>query len=487
MTEETRFIVFALSRVLSDAEHDALQIVGKHAGEIAHEDNPGDVLHVPSKRDFLKSHHDHACGRADDEHGTSHAGAVGEELPEDAVLGEVARFSHGIHSHAACHERHVVHDAGEHADDAGDGEVVAVKPDVQSAAEQVQCANLFQCGDSHEDAEEEENRAHVDAGEHVGHAFLHATFFAGFRQVTIEHLRHGPEHAQHEQDADEGRQVCDAFEDGNEDETADAEEEDEFSLHAVQVVSIGDFAGVFVFAVFDVAFQFCLQQQCGNHHGDDGRHEDFLDDAGCGDESFVPKHDGGHVADGREGTAAVGCDDDEGGINQAVTAFRDEFAQNHNHHDACGEVVKDGGEDEGEPCDSPKEFPLAFCFEHVSHEVESPVLVHELHDGHGSHEEEERGGSASEVVFDGSADDQGNLVAHGIRKILCGVNHEKSPTPNEHQQGNRCFVDFRHTLDGNEEIAQDKCCYNADGQCGHVNGACGASFKGLKVFSNPQK
>ena len=32
-------------------------------------------------------------------------------------------------------------------------------------------------------------------------------------------------------------------------------------------------------------------------------------------------------------------------------------------------------------------------------------------------------------------------------------NHEKCPAANEHQQGNGCLVDFCHTLNGYEEIA----------------------------------
>jgi hypothetical protein len=39
---------------------------------------------------------------------------------------------------------------------------------------------------------------------------------------------------------------------------------------------------------------------------------------------------------------------------------------------------------------------------------------------------------------------------------LPGVNHEKCPARNKHQQSNGCLVDFRDAFNGNEEIADDK-------------------------------
>ena len=37
--------------------------------------------------------------------------------------------------------------------------------------------------------------------------------------------------------------------------------------------------------------------------------------------------------------------------------------------------------------------------------------------------------------------------------VAAWINHEKCPAANEHQQGNGCLVDFCHTLNGYEEIA----------------------------------
>ena len=58
-------------------------------------------------------------------------------------------------------------------------------------------------------------------------------------------------------------------------------------------------------------------------------------------QSLVPEHDGGNVADWRESTTRVGCDDDEGSINHAILVVGDELTQNHNHHDTGGQIVED--------------------------------------------------------------------------------------------------------------------------------------------------
>ena len=79
------------------------------------------------KRYLLQAHDHHTGCRADDEHRAANAGAVGQQLPEDAVLRKVAHFGHRVHAHAAGNERNVVNDARHDADDAGDEVVVAVE------------------------------------------------------------------------------------------------------------------------------------------------------------------------------------------------------------------------------------------------------------------------------------------------------------------------------------------------------------------------
>ena len=49
-------------------------------------------------------------------------------------------------------------------------------------------------------------------------------------EMTIEHLCGGPENAENEEDAYERRQMCDALEDGHENQTAHTDYEDSLTL-----------------------------------------------------------------------------------------------------------------------------------------------------------------------------------------------------------------------------------------------------------------
>ena len=44
------------------------QPVAQDAGQITHEGDPRDFLHVPAEGDFLQSHDHHAGSTSDDEH-----------------------------------------------------------------------------------------------------------------------------------------------------------------------------------------------------------------------------------------------------------------------------------------------------------------------------------------------------------------------------------------------------------------------------------
>ena len=143
---------------------------------------------------------------------------------------KVACCGHGVHAHAAGHEGHVVDNARKHADDACHHEVVAVEPFVQPQAELRKYAYHFQTGHGHEDAQEKEDGAHVNAREHIGDALLCAAVVAAVGQVAVEYLRYGPQYAEYKQDAYERRQVGDALEYGHEDEAAYAQEKYDFTL-----------------------------------------------------------------------------------------------------------------------------------------------------------------------------------------------------------------------------------------------------------------
>ena len=114
------------------------EVVADDTGEIAHESNPCDLLHVPTEGDLLQTHNHYSGCATYDEHRAAHAGTVSQQLPEDTVNRHVAGSGNGIHAHAACHERNIVHDARQNTDDTGHEIVVAVEYGVQTLAQFVQ-------------------------------------------------------------------------------------------------------------------------------------------------------------------------------------------------------------------------------------------------------------------------------------------------------------------------------------------------------------
>jgi len=105
--------------------------IADDTGEVTHEGNPRDTLHIPAEGDLLETHDHHTSSRADDEHGTSDTGAVSQQLPEDAIDSHVANCLYGIHTHATCHKGHIVNNRGKYTDDTSDEIVVARKDGIE--------------------------------------------------------------------------------------------------------------------------------------------------------------------------------------------------------------------------------------------------------------------------------------------------------------------------------------------------------------------
>lgn len=66
-----------------------------------------------------------------------------------------------------------------------------------------------------------------------------------------------------------------------------------------------------------------------------------------------------------------------------------QFAQDHDHYDARGEVVEDSREEERQEGDAPQQCAFAFALHHATHPVKPTVLIHDFHDGQYSYEEEQ--------------------------------------------------------------------------------------------------
>ncbi len=332
--------------------------------------------------------------------------------------------------------------------------MVALEGHVESFSQLREHADGLQTGHGHQNAEEEQNRGHIDARQHIRHALLHGTFLFFLFQAGVEHLCHRPEHAQHEQNADERRQVGNRLENRHENQSAHTEEENRFALAGRKL------AGLETLRLLLGEGQFALQrerQDVGrNHHRHERRQENLHNHARRRNHALVPEHDCRHVADGREGAARIGCNHHQGSVNQAVFLVADELPENHNHHNRRGQIVEDGRQDERHEGDAPEQFFLARGLQHVAHKIKAAVLINEFHDGHRAHQEEQCGRGGAEVSFNLLAHDEGFPLANGRSQILCRINHEERPADDKHQQRNGRLVHFRYTFDGNAEVADDE-------------------------------
>ena len=171
---------FRSSGYISEYKH-LLNPITQDAGKISQEGYPRDTLHVPSKGNLLQPHYHYSTGTAYDEHRTSHTRTIGQQLPEDTVNSHVPCGSYGIHSHTACHQRHIVYYRREHTDNARYQIVIATEHLMQSLPHHGQHTDGFQTGNSHQYAQEEEDGGHVDARKYLRYTLQHGT-------ILVRHL-----------------------------------------------------------------------------------------------------------------------------------------------------------------------------------------------------------------------------------------------------------------------------------------------------------
>ena len=156
---------------------------------------------VPSKADLLQTHRHYAGGAADDQYRSAYARTIGRSCQNTPSTAKAPASCRGVHADAASHERHVVHDAGEHADEARHQVVVAMEGMVEALSHDRQHAHLLQAGHRHQDAEEEEDGAHIDAAQQLADPLAHVACCLGpFRQAE-EQLRHRPKNGKDKQNA----------------------------------------------------------------------------------------------------------------------------------------------------------------------------------------------------------------------------------------------------------------------------------------------
>lgn len=280
----------------------------------------------------------------------------------------------------------------------------------------------------------------------LAHATCHRVVLGG---GTVEALGDCPEQSEHEQYAHERRQVGKIAEYGDEDESAHTEEE-----HRAPLPS-GEYRHIVlrqVLSHIELSLQRELQYEYRHHHRHERRQEQFCQHSARCYHALYPQHDGRNVSYGRERASRVGGYYHYRGEYHALLVVAYELAQHHNHHDGRGEIVEYGREEERHEGDAPQQFALATGLHDVAHEVESAIGVHNLHDGHRSHEEEQSLGSVAEVHFQNLAHMRGyrphafRRTADGGGEILSGVCHVCRPAQYAHEKRHCRLVHFGETL-----------------------------------------
>ena len=220
--------------------------------------------------DAFQSHDDHARCRADNQHASAHARAIGQELPEGTVLHEIHQITrrraighHGfrgnrVHAHRACHERHVIDNGRKRTNHQIDDIHVSYFR-IQPIGEAIQDAHVAQDVDRQEDAEEEEQRRPVNAVHHLVQA--HFQVFVQVLFPGIHEFGRNPEETYTQQDAHEGRQVGQCLEYGHEKEAEDTQEENGQPFARREVGSRAARLGLYEGGGCDFALQTSEQQQ----------------------------------------------------------------------------------------------------------------------------------------------------------------------------------------------------------------------------------
>jgi len=174
--------------------------------------------------------------------------------------------------------------------------VVAIEHDVQALTQSSQYTNLSQARYCHQDTEEEEDGTHINTRKQLGYSLLSALGISSTMQTAIENFGSSPENAQYQKDSYEWRQVGDTLEDRNEDQAAYSQPEHCLALTFGEIADRCILLGRNL-RHHEFALQHGLKDEGRNHHGNHRWNEDFGNNAGCSNQSLVPEHNGGNIAD----------------------------------------------------------------------------------------------------------------------------------------------------------------------------------------------
>ena len=146
-----------------------LRDIDHRACQVSQQGVKRDVLQVPHELDPLEAHHHDTRRRADDQHASAHAGAIGQELPEHAVLHEIGQINgirrggdhhvgrHGIHADRPGHQRDVIDHRREGTDNQVHDEDIP-QARIQPTGKLGEDSTTFQGVDGEQDTQEEKKR-----------------------------------------------------------------------------------------------------------------------------------------------------------------------------------------------------------------------------------------------------------------------------------------------------------------------------------------
>ena len=239
----------------------------------------------------------------------------------------------------------------------------------------------------------------------------------------------------------------DGLEYRNKDETAHTQPEDGSAL---RLREHRHFRHLQVLLLIESPFQRETQYQRRNNHRHQRRYEYLGQHTLSGNHTLDPEHDGGDITYRRKGSTRVGGNNDKSGIDEAFLPVLNKFAQHHNHHYRSGKIIENGRQEKRHKSHTPQKLTLRTGLHRVANKVETSVAIHNLYDGHGTHQEKQRFAGIAKMMLNA-----GRYIPHSVGHFgeECGNSHHKHrPAPNTHQQGNGRLVDFQHTLQGYTQI-----------------------------------
>ena len=135
--------------------------------------------------------------------------------------------------------------------------MVTARDLIEPLSESRQHTGFFQRGHSQKNAQEEENRGHVDLVQDRRHALFGGAVAVLFR--AIEHFGDRPEQAEHQEDAHVGGEFGKVVEDGHKEQSAHTEEENQSTFGARELMGVSLCLIHYLFGVAERAVQMILQ------------------------------------------------------------------------------------------------------------------------------------------------------------------------------------------------------------------------------------